>query len=257
MITCLKWKHWSLKIWAMHICALILSELVYLLHSLFLNSFNNLNSIYSTGIYGNNHDIKTWPLADLSGYFVIGFNPSNIAKICKYTFSSSSAQCQTISNINTGYGHLMISNSQFFVLGADSASPYNLHIYKITFLSTSVDWANKIACSSGTWIVILFRICAELWRIYNLLVLHIRSQLNIYTLQACLCPTEVLQLRGSSQVYLYQIYMGQLWTETTSVSTISRSCLHDNIQHLDFNIYNQVLLWLALRGWAVEPSSGR
>ena len=47
--------------------------------------FNNPNSTYSTGIYGNNHDIKTWPLADLSGYFVIGFNPSNVAKLCKYT----------------------------------------------------------------------------------------------------------------------------------------------------------------------------
>ena len=68
-----------------------------------------------------------------------------------YTFSSSSAQCQTITNINKGYGHLMVSNSQFFVLGVPSASPYNLQIYKITFLSTSVDWANQITCTSGTW----------------------------------------------------------------------------------------------------------
>ena len=68
-----------------------------------------------------------------------------------YTFSSSSAQCQTITNINKGYGHLMVSNNQFFVLGVPSASPYNLQIYKITFLSTSVDWANQITCTSGTW----------------------------------------------------------------------------------------------------------
>ena len=52
---------------------------------------------------------------------------------------------------STGYGPLMISNTQFFVLGSDMASPYNLHMYKITFLSTSVDWAKQIACSSGTW----------------------------------------------------------------------------------------------------------
>ena len=51
----------------------------------------------------------------------------------------------------TGYCHLMISSSKFFVLGADPASPYNLHIYKVTFSSTSVDWANQLACSSGTW----------------------------------------------------------------------------------------------------------
>ena len=45
----------------------------------------------------------------------------------------------------------MISNSQFFVLGVAPSSPYNLQMYKITFLSTPVDWANQIACSSGTW----------------------------------------------------------------------------------------------------------
>ena len=105
--------------------------------------------IYSTGIYGGNNDIKTWPLADLSGYFVIGYDSSTpyYAKICKYTFSKSSAQCQTITNIIIGYGHLMISNSQFFVLGA--TSNYNLQMYKITFSLTSVNWANQITCSSG------------------------------------------------------------------------------------------------------------
>ena len=41
----------------------------------------------------------------------------------------------------------MISNSQFFVLGA--TSNYNLQMYKITFSLTSVNWANQITCSSG------------------------------------------------------------------------------------------------------------
>ena len=48
--------------------------------------FKNFNFIYSTGISWKTHDIKTWPLTDLSGYFIIGFNSStSIAKICKYT----------------------------------------------------------------------------------------------------------------------------------------------------------------------------
>ena len=45
----------------------------------------------------------------------------------------------------------MISNSQFFVLGAGSISSNNLLMYKITFLSISVNWANKLTCTSGTW----------------------------------------------------------------------------------------------------------
>ena len=64
---------------------------------------------------------------------------------------SSTSQCQSISNITYGYGYLMISNSQFFVLGVDSSSK-NMQMYKITFLSISVDWAKEIVCSSVSWI---------------------------------------------------------------------------------------------------------
>ena len=71
--------------------------------------------------------------------------------IYEYTFSSSSAQCQKITNIKDGFGYLMISNSQFFILGAASTSPNNLKMYKITFSSISVNWTNQIACASGIW----------------------------------------------------------------------------------------------------------
>ena len=40
----------------------------------------NLNTLYRTLIYGRNHDIKTWLLADLSGYFVIGRDSSMYCK---------------------------------------------------------------------------------------------------------------------------------------------------------------------------------
>ena len=66
--------------------------------------------------------------------------------IYRYTFSSSSAQCQPITNIYYGRGSLMISNSQFFVLSTTKTSPYNLQMYKITFSLTSVDWANQMLC---------------------------------------------------------------------------------------------------------------
>ena len=41
--------------------------------------------MYSSGIYGFYDDLRTWPLADISGYFVIGHDSANNAKICKYT----------------------------------------------------------------------------------------------------------------------------------------------------------------------------
>ena len=98
-----------------------------------------------------NDDIKTWPLADNSGYFVNGYDSSNTPIICKYIFSSSNAQCQSVTNIKYGFALLMISQTQLFILGASPTFPYAFHMYKLTFLSTSVDWANTMACSSGTW----------------------------------------------------------------------------------------------------------
>ena len=71
--------------------------------------------------------------------------------IQSYVFSSASCQWQPITNIKIGFGHLMISDTQFFVVGAGPSAPYDLHMYRLTFSNTSVDWSNKIACASGTW----------------------------------------------------------------------------------------------------------
>ena len=72
-------------------------------------------------------------------------------RILSYVFSSASCQWQSVTNIVIGYGHLMISNTQFFVVGTGPSAPYDLHMYKLTFSNTSVNWADKIACASGTW----------------------------------------------------------------------------------------------------------
>ena len=217
---------------------------------------SNLNSVYSTGISSSNHDIKIWLLADLSGYFVIGFNPSNIAKICKYTFSSSSAQCQTISNINTGYGSLMISNSQFFVLGADLASPYNLHMYKITFLSTPVDWAKQVACSSGTWTTSFSESVLSYDRstIYSFFIFGVSKYLYFaglavsdgsVTTTRYKSSISVADLRGSALNGDYVITTAPI--PALVIYSISTSAI--TIKSFPGSGY--------LLGWGVEPSSGR
>ena len=44
----------------------------------------------------------------------------------------------------------MVSDSQLFLLGINPSSK-NLHAYKVSFSTGSVNWANSITCSSGTW----------------------------------------------------------------------------------------------------------
>ena len=72
-------------------------------------------------------------------------------RIQSYIFSSASCQWQSITNIKIGFGHLMISDTQLFILGAGPSTPYDLYMYKLTFSKTFVDWADKLACASGTW----------------------------------------------------------------------------------------------------------
>ena len=194
-------------------------------------------------------------MADLSGYFVIGFDTSNIAKICKYTFSSLSAQCQTINSISIGYGHLMISNSQFFVLGIASTSPKNLKMYKITFLLTSVDWANQIVCTAAQSIS------------YSESVLSSdRSTIYTFFLYG---PSKYLYFAGLSLSdgsattarYTSSETVSEVWGSTLNadyvVATIHTptSLVIYNISSSTITIYSFSGLYLF--GWGVEPSSGR
>ena len=188
---------------------------------------------------------------------MIGFNPSNVAKLCKYTFSSSTAQCQTISNINTGYCHLMISNSKFFVLGADLASPYNLHIYKVTFSSTSVDWANQLACSSGTWVSIYSEsvLSSDGSTIYSFFVFGVTKY--IYFAGLSVSDGSVATTRFKSSIAVQEFY-GSALNGDYVVATISTPAylLIYSISTSTFTI-KFFSATNVLRGWGVEPSSGR
>ena len=68
--------------------------------------------------------------------------------------SPSTSGCQQISNFNTfAYGQLKLSDSCMFMLGSDPSSPYQLHLYKHTFSSTSPDWSLNLSWLSGTWTI--------------------------------------------------------------------------------------------------------
>ena len=51
----------------------------------------------------------------------------------------------------TAYGQLKIDDNQLFLIGNEPSSAYTLHYYKITFGDVSVDWANKISWTGGSW----------------------------------------------------------------------------------------------------------
>ena len=84
------------------------------------------------------------------GYYITGKKSPDSALIWMYQFSSSSqSYCQVITNFNSfAYGQLRLSDLSFFMLGSDTSSSGNLHLYSLTFGSPSLNWALTMSCPS-------------------------------------------------------------------------------------------------------------
>ena len=176
--------------------------------------------------------------------------------ICKYTFSSSSAQCQTITNIFRGNGHLMISNSQFFIFSAAPSSPYDLQMYKITFLSTSVNWANKIACASGTWASGYSEsmLSSDGSTIYSFFTFG--STRYLYFCGLYVSDGSVATTRYKSSAAVSDLYGSTLKGDYIIATTFRpNSLVMYSISSSTFKIMSFSGSYLF--GWAVEPFSGR
>ena len=60
-----------------------------------------------------------------------------------YSYSDSTSDCQSIANIQSSITSLMYSQGNFILMGYEGSNS-NLQIYSFTYLSTSLNWANKI-----------------------------------------------------------------------------------------------------------------
>ena len=200
--------------------------------------------------------MKTWPLSDNSGYFFSGYDSGSIANICKYIFSSASCQWQSITNIKIGYGHLMISDTQFFMVGAGPSTPYDLHMYKLTFLNTSVDWADKIACASGTWTSSFSEsvLSEDGLSIYSFI--NFGSSRYLYFVSLSVSTGSVVGTRYKSSVTTNYVWGSALNGDYLIASVESPTSLV--MYSLSTSTFT--IKWFSgtyLYGWGVEPSTGR
>ena len=150
----------------------------------------------------------------------------------------------------------MVSNSQFFVLGVPSASPYNLQIYKITFLSTSVDWANQITCTSGTWSASNSEslLSSDQSTIYSFFAFG--STRYLYFAGLSVTGGSVTTTRYKSNTSALYVWGSALNGDYVVATTQSpTSLIMYSISSLTFTIKS--FSGNNLYGWGVEPSSGR
>ena len=135
----------------------------------------------------------------------------------------------------------MITNSQFFVVGVTPASPYNLLMYKITFSLTSVNWANQILCASGTWDATSNSesvLSSDGSTIYMFLTFGATKY--FYFAGMSVSSGSVTTTRYKSSVSVSFVWRSALNGDYIVVATDTPASLIA-VQHLVFNIYNQVL----------------
>ena len=200
--------------------------------------------------------MKIFPFSDNSGYFVFGTTRTLLPVLCKYTFSSSTSQCQSVNTIQLGFAQIMVSSNQFFILGADISSPYNLRMCKYTFASTSADWENKMVCASGTWASHFSEslLSKDGAYIYSFFIYGSTSYLYFATL--AVSTGNVISSRYKSSVTIAFLYGSALngdyiLTTTNNPSSLVIFSLASSI--FTIKSFNSG----SLQGLGIEPSSGR
>ena len=153
----------------------------------------------------------------------------------------------------------MISDSQFFVLGASSSSPNNLQMYKITFSSTSADWANKIVCSQVTWSAYLSEsiLSSDKSTIYSFFAFGSLPTYYLYFAGLSASNGSVVTTRYKSNTSVFDLKGSALNGDYVVVTTeFPYSLVVYSISSSTFTTYS-LASGLYLFGWGVEPSSGR
>ena len=223
--------------------------------------FHKFIYLYSTVSYSYipyYQGIKIFPLTDLSGYFVFidDILIYNCAKICKYLFSSASIECQEITSINNNFEFLKISDSHLFFLGAASASTKNLQMYKINFLSISVDWAKQIICTE-TWPVFDSEsvLSSDSSKIYSFFIFGAPSTTYLYFAGLSVSDGSVITTRYKSSADVNYLSGSALNGDYIIATTYYPSLVMYSISSSTFIIKS--FSGYGLFGWGVEPSSGR
>ena len=126
-------------------------------------------------------------MPDNTGYY-LALRKSSNPSIWQYLFASSNnANCIEFSTITiNSYCHLMINSDQLFLLGIDSSVNLDVHFYKVTFSSHTINWGNKVNFLSTYqgYIYSENQISNDYSKIYALFIFEATSNLFFLTFNA-------------------------------------------------------------------------
>ena len=150
----------------------------------------------------------------------------------------------------------MISNSQLFFLGrVKNSDPNQIRMYKITFASTSPDWAIQMQCGSDYWYSQASEsiLSSDGTKIYLFFIMS-ASDTNLYFSGLSVSDGSVTTTRYKSSVVVSDVRGAALNGDYIVATTYTNFILIYRISTSTFTINS---FSFDLYGWAVEPSSGR
>ena len=148
----------------------------------------------------------------------------------------------------------MMSQFKFFLIGIDLS--FNLHMYKITFSATSVDWAKKII-STGAWSIDYSEslLSTDGSKIYSLFPYGI-SPRYLYFFTLAVSDGSVSNTRYKSTSSVSIVYWAALSGDYIVATT--DYFLGVVIYKISTSVFTiKSFSGSLLYGWGVDPSSGR
>ena len=195
------------------------------------------------------------------GYYIISLDHiSGRPSIWRYLFSTpSTTQCQKFPDQSQIlYGQLKLTDNSFFIISNDNISPYSLHLYKATFLTSIPNWILKISCPSGTCTGSSSEslLSSDSSKIYTFFI-YGGSAHYLYHVALAVADGAMVSSRYRSDVECGGV-MGSAMQGNSIIATVKWSTSGLMMFDLTTEIFSfKTLTGTTLYGWGVEQSTGR
>ena len=154
------------------------------------------------------------------------------------------------------HGNLMLADSQLFLMGKDDSIVTRLHLFKITFTTSSYDWTNKITCSLDCSLYLSESILSSDYsKIYSMFPLENPAYLYFITLNAT--SGSIIGSRYRSSIpwssWLNSAHSSNMLLFTALCSSFNLLIYDTNLLEFTMKQINNISVY----GIAIEMTTGR
>ena len=191
-------------------------------------------------------DGQIFIMSDNMDYYINWSNSLNQTAVWKYLTPSNQYICYDFSQINKSfYGSLMLSDDLLFLTGKDTSTSALFHMYMISFISNSYNWANTISCSTDCSYYLRESIqSSDDSKIYSLFLLELSPNAYFITLNST-------NGKAIGSRYKSSISWSSTYGSTRNGDNLVFSVIWSQTNNLF--IYNTISSAFSINSWSAYP----